>query len=91
MISYIISKIFHYLSVAFDWMSYGCNKTERWFLTRGWQTKKEIRFKMVCNSCMLCKKPTNDPNPFYICNECKKRNKILSDVVDSVMSNKEEI
>lgn len=47
MISYIIAKIFQKLSVAFDWLSYGCNKIERWFLVRGWQKRrtKNVRYE----------------------------------------------
>ena len=41
MISYIISRVFHLLSVVFDWISYGCNKIERWFLVRGWQIRSK--------------------------------------------------
>lgn len=40
MISYIISRVFHLLSVGFDWISYGCNKVELWLLSKGWQRKR---------------------------------------------------
>lgn len=32
-----------------------------------------IFFEPVCNCCALCHKETSDPNPFYICDECKER------------------
>lgn len=35
--------------------------------------RKNIKFEVVCNCCVICHRKTLDPNPFYICKECKEK------------------
>lgn len=34
---------------------------------------KNIKFEVICNSCVICHRRTLSNNPFYICTECKKK------------------
>ena len=35
--------------------------------------RKDIKFKTIYNCCAICHRQTLDPNPFYICDECKEK------------------
>lgn len=37
------------------------------------QYKRNVKFKTICNSCIVCHKETDNPNPFYICDKCAYR------------------
>lgn len=44
--------------------------------------KEEFGFKVVVNSCMICHEPTNDPNPFYICDKCQAKYDRCMELID---------
>ena len=52
-------------------------------------TRKKFYFKAVANSCMRCHEPTNDPNPFCICDKCKAKENRYLELID-IYSNREK-
>lgn len=48
-----------------------------------------MKFKTIVNSCMVCGKKTRQPNPFYICKDCRKLEITLKELTEKYVSNPE--